>query len=152
MEMRLARRDDVPAVVALLADDQLGTQREAPADPLPEVYWRAFEAVDADPNNELAVLESGGGIVGCLQITYIPGVSRRGSWRAQIEGVRIGKAARGEGFGRQMIAWAIARARERGCALMQLTTDKRRGEAHRFYESLGFVASHEGMKLDLSRD
>ncbi len=149
MELRLARREDVPAIVRLLADDQLGALRERAEDPLPDVYWQAFDAIDSDPNNELVVADRAGDALACLQITYIPHIARQGGWRAQIEGVRVSKTERGTGLGRRMVEWAITRARGRGCALMQLTTDKQRPEAHGFYESLGFTASHEGMKLVL---
>ena len=148
-EARLARREDVPSMVRLLADDQLGALRERVEDPVPEVYWQAFDVIEGDPNNELVVVELAGEVVGCLQITYIPHLVRAGGWRAQIEGVRVGKTVRGQGVGRRMVDWAIGRARSRGCMLVQLTTDKKRGDALRFYESLGFVASHEGLKLAL---
>ena len=116
----------------MLADDALGAKREA------------------DPNNELVVGELDGTAVAVLQLTFIPNISRRGSWRAQIEGVRVDSSLRSSGVGRSLIAWAIERARNRGCSLVQLTSDKSRSDAIRFYESLGFVASHEGMKLELS--
>lgn len=149
MKLRLARREDVPAIVRLLADDQLGAQRERLEDPMPDVYWRAFDVIDGDPNNELVVADRAGEVLACLQITYIPYLSRGGSWRAQIEAVRVSKAVRREGIGRLIVEWAMARARDKGCTLAQLTTDKRRPDAHRFYDSLGFDASHEGMKLVL---
>ena len=135
----------------LLADDALGAQREELASPLPASYYRAFEAIDSDSNNELIVAELDAGVIAVLQLTFIPNISRRGSWRGLIEGVRVDSSMRSSGLGRQLIEWAIARARERGCSLVQLTSDKTRRDAIRFYESLGFVASHEGMKLDLSR-
>ncbi|RJL30950.1 GNAT family N-acetyltransferase [Bailinhaonella thermotolerans] len=144
---RLARRDDVAAIVALLADDVLGAGREAAADL--DVYLRAFDAVAADPNNELIVADAGGEVAGTMQLTFIPGLSRSGTLRAQIEAVRVAADRRGEGLGRTMIEWGIARAAERGCGLVQLTTDKKRPDALRFYESLGFTASHEGLKLAL---
>ena len=134
----------------MLADDVLGAEREEYTSPLPVSYLSAFDAIDADPNNELVVGELEGRTVAVLQLTYIPNISRRGSWRALIEGVRVDASLRSSGVGRALVAWALERSRERGCSLVQLTSDKRRREAIRFYESLGFVASHEGMKLDLS--
>ena len=147
---RLATRDDLPSIVALLADDALGAARESNTSPLPPSYETAFSAIDADSNNELIVVErSGDGVVAVLQLTFIPNITYRGSWRALIEGVRVARHARGIGVGEQLMLWAIARARARGCLLLQLTTDKERPDAIRFYERLGFSASHEGMKLRL---
>ena len=146
---RAAVRQDLPAIVHLLADDPLGAKRERYADPLPDCYRDAFEAIEQDPRNELIVAEREGAVVGCLQLTFIPGLARQGGERAQIESVRVARALRGQGLGRALFEWAIGRARERGCHLVQLTTDKSRPEAHQFYKSLGFVASHEGMKLIL---
>lgn len=143
---RAATRADLPAIVTMLADDSLGATRESPDDP---AYAAAFDAIDADPRNSLVVADRSGEVVGTMQLTYIPGLSRRGSERLQIEAVRIRTDQRGRGLGREMIQWAVDRARERGCRLVQLTTDKRRVDAHRFYASLGFTASHEGMKLTL---
>jgi len=143
---RPARIADLPAIVALLADDMLGAARETPGDP---GYAAAFAAIEADANEVLAVAEIGGQVAGCLQLGFIPGLSRRGAWRGQIEGVRVAAALRGRGVGRAMILWALDQCRARGCATVQLTTDKRRHDAHRFYESLGFIRSHEGMKLSL---
>lgn len=150
MKVRRAARSDVPAVVALLADDILGARRERSESPLPEAYYRAFEAIDADANHELLVAESDGRIVGTVQLTFLPGLSRQGMWRAQIEGVRVSSRERGHGIGEALVRHAIARAKERGCGLVQLTSDKQRVDAVRFYERLGFTASHEGMKLALS--
>ena len=144
-----AEAANLPAIVRLLADDPLGATRERVADPLPACYTDAFAAIDADPRNELIVALRGGAVVGCLQLTFIPGLSRQGAERAQIESARVASSERGQGLGRVLIEWAIERARTRGCALVQLTTDKSRPDALRFYESLGFVASHEGMKLAL---
>jgi GNAT superfamily N-acetyltransferase len=144
--MRTAVAADLPAILRLLADDPLGKARETAVD---ESYQAAFAAIAADPNHEMVVAELDGRVVGCFQLSFIPGLSRRGAWRAQIESVRIDSALRGRGAGQAMMDWAIARARARGCALVQLTTDKRRPDAHRFYARLGFVASHEGMKLEL---
>ncbi|GAB3973007.1 GNAT family N-acetyltransferase [Plantactinospora veratri] len=149
---RPARRADVPAIVAMLRDDEVSAGRE-PAEPIGEevdaAYWAGFEAVDADPRNELIVAELDGEPVGTMQLTFIPGVSRRGAERMQIEAVRVRRDLRDRGIGRRMMHWAVDQARERGCRLVQLTTDKRRTEAHRFYAALGFEASHEGMKLPL---
>jgi ribosomal protein S18 acetylase RimI-like enzyme len=147
--IRAATREDLPAIVRLIADDGLGRGRENTAEPLADCYVTAFEALACDPNNEMIVMERGGAVIGYLQLTFIPGLSRQGAWRAQIESVRIAAALRGRGLGRRLFEWAIARAREKNCRLVQLTSDKARAEAHRFYGSLGFVASHEGMKLVL---
>jgi GNAT superfamily N-acetyltransferase len=146
---RRALRSDVPAIVRMLADDDLGAKREATLPPLPESYYAAFEAIDCDLNNELVVAELDGRIIGVLQMTFIPYMTYRGSWRALIEGVRIASEARSSGIGRKLFTWAIDRARQRDCHLVQLTSDKARPDAIRFYESLGFVASHEGLKLHL---
>jgi len=146
---RPARPDDLPAIVHLLADDPLGARRERDEAPLPPSYAEAFRAIDADPNNELVVACRGEAVVGVLQLTFMPSITYQGGWRAQIEGVRVRADERSRGLGRALFEWAIARARERGCHLLQLTTDKSRPDARRFYEGLGFVASHEGMKLSL---
>lgn len=146
---RIATRADVPAIVALLADDGFGAARELVGEDVDTAYWRAFEEIDADPRNELIVADCGGAVVGTCQLTFTPSLSRRGSERMTIEAVRVGSALRGRGVGRSMVRWALDRARERGCRLAQLTTDKRRSQAQRFYASLGFTASHEGMKLTL---
>jgi len=148
--IRIARRDDLAAIVRLLADDKLGQPRERYAEPLPDAYLSAFERIDADPDNALVVAEDGEGILGVLQLTFIPHLTYQGGVRAQIEGVRVADRRRGTGVGRIMLQWAIERSRERGCHLVQLTADKQRPDAHRFYESLGFRASHEGMKLHLA--
>ncbi|MEU8283450.1 GNAT family N-acetyltransferase [Micromonospora sp. NPDC048905] len=144
---REAVRADLPAVIALLADDVLGKARDFTE--VDEAYERAFAAIDADPRNQLIVAEQAGDLVGCLQITYIPGLGRHGSERSLIESVRVRSDRRGQGLGRDLMTWAVDQARQRGCALVQLTTDKTRADAHRFYLGLGFVASHEGMKLAL---
>jgi GNAT superfamily N-acetyltransferase len=149
LAFRRATRDDVAAIVALLADDPLGARREVATSPLPDGYYRAFEAIDHDGNNELVVVQSGARMVGVLQMTFIPSITYQGGWRALIEGVRVAAPLRSSGVGRALFEWAIARARERGCHLVQLTSDKSRPEAIRFYEGLGFVASHEGLKLQL---
>lgn len=146
---RRATRADLPRIVQMLADDAIGATRESYADPLPDVYWEAFAEIDADPHQLLVVAEIAGRVVGTLQLTFIPYLTHRGSRRAMIEAVRIDSHQRGGGLGRLMVAWAIEEARRRGCQMVQLTTDKRRAEARRFYESLGFVATHEGMKVAL---
>jgi GNAT superfamily N-acetyltransferase len=147
--LRPARREDVCAIVAMLADDALGASREVLSDPLPQAYYDAFEEMARDPNNRLLIAEKGGAVVGTLQITYIRGLSRGGMRRALIEAVRVASDKRGEGIGEEIIRAVIALARAEGCAMVQLTTDKSRKDAHRFYERLGFTASHEGMKLML---
>lgn len=155
LTVRRATRADVPVIVAMLADDHLGATREVASAGGAKVaasYLDAFEAIDADPHQELVVAELDGEAVGTMQLTFIPYLTYQGGWRAQIEAVRIASTHRGDGLGHEFFAWAIERARQRGCHLVQLTTDKRRGDAHRFYEALGFVASHEGMKLDLRQE
>jgi GNAT superfamily N-acetyltransferase len=150
--VRRAQRTDVPTIVEMLADDPLGMTREAFTSPLPASYLDAFDAIDGDPNNELVVAIGGDrGVIGVLQLTFIPYLTYRGGWRALIEGVRVASSVRSSGIGGELIRWAIERARQRGCHLVQLTTDKARPDAIRFYEQLGFAASHEGMKLHLSR-
>ncbi|AXE87166.1 GNAT family N-acetyltransferase [Streptomyces sp. Go-475] len=147
LEIRAAVADDVPAIVGMLADDPLGAQRESPDDLAP--YLAALERLSADPNQHLVVAVREGRVVGTLQLTVIPGLSRRGATRSIIEGVRIHADERGSGLGTRLIEWAIAESREQGCQLVQLTSDKTRTDAHRFYERLGFTASHTGFKLPL---
>ena len=147
MIFREATRADLPAIVALLADDVLGKARDFSV--VDDAYERAFADIDADPRNFLIVADDGAEVVGCMQITYIPGLGRHGAERAQIEAVRVRSDRRGRGLGAHLFTWAIDQARNRGCALVQLTTDKSRADAHRFYSRLGFVASHEGLKLTL---
>jgi GNAT superfamily N-acetyltransferase len=149
---RDAVRADLPVIVGLLANDHLGSQRERFEDPLPDCYRRAFDAIARDPNNRLIVVEHEGAIIGTLQLTFIPNMTYQGGIRAQIEGVRVDNAYRGKQIGRRLFEWAIAEARRHGCHMVQLTADKTRPDAHRFYESLGFTASHLGMKLHLERD
>jgi len=148
--LREARAGDVAAIVALLAADQLGVTRDGvrTAEDLAD-YQRAFRAIDGDPAHLLLVAEWGGRVVGTMQLSFLPGLARHGALRAQIEAVRVDESLRGQGLGGAMFGWAIEEARRRGCALVQLTTDKSRAGAHRFYQRLGFVASHEGMKLAL---
>jgi ribosomal protein S18 acetylase RimI-like enzyme len=150
LSFRRATRDDVPRIVKMLADDGLGRTREDDRDPLPQSYFGAFEAIDADPNNELVVADMDGEVVAVMQLTFIPYLTHRGSRRALIEGVRVASSVRGQGVGHAMIRQAIERATQRGCSIVQLTTDKTRVDALRFYESLGFRATHEGMKLTLT--
>ena len=149
IELRPARREDLEAIVAMLANDPLGSGREDASLPLGEAYLEAFDALDQDPNHLLAVAIAEGQVVGTLQLSFIPGLARTGMWRGQIEAVRIAQDFRNSGLGQQMFQWAIARCEERGCGLVQLTTDKTRPDAHRFYERLGFEASHIGYKLKL---
>lgn len=145
--LRRARREDLADVVALIAHDQLGATREDTGDLA--AYLRAFEAIDADPAQVLVVAERDGEVVGTLQLSIIPGLARRGAVRGQLEAVRVAEGQRGQGLGEAMVRWAVEESRRRGCAVVQLTTDKSRVDAHRFYERLGFTASHEGMKLRL---
>jgi GNAT superfamily N-acetyltransferase len=144
--IRRARAQDVDDIVAMLADDPLGAERERPGDPR---YAEAFAALDADPRQLLAVAEADGAVVGTLQLTFIPGLSRVGATRAQIEAVRVRSDQRGSGLGQRLVEWAIDQARRRGCAIVQLTTDASRTDAHRFYRRLGFAPTHVGMKLAL---
>ncbi len=149
---RRAREEDLGDLVRLLVDDDLGRTREAPppsVDTVDDAYQLAFDAIDSDDRQLLVVAEVDGAVAGTLQLTFIPNLTLRGGERAQLEGVRIDRECRGSGLGHQMVAWAVEQARVRGCRLVQLTTDKQRVDARRFYESLGFVASHEGMKLML---
>lgn len=146
--IRTATAADVPGIVSMLVDDELGATRESPDDLTP--YRTAFAAIDADPHQHLVVAESNGKLVGTLQLTVIPGLSRRGASRGLVEGVRVAAAARGTGLGTTLMEWSIDQARALGCSLVQLTSDKVRVDAHRFYERLGFTASHEGFKLQLS--
>jgi GNAT superfamily N-acetyltransferase len=148
--LRRAEPADLPAIVDLLAADQLGAARDGVrSDADLQAYRRAFDEIDRDPAHVLVVAEAAGRIVGTMQLSYIPGLARRGALRAQIEAVRVHQDYRGHGLGHAMLTWAISQARQRSCALVQLTTDKSRTDAHRFYERLGFTASHEGMKLRL---
>lgn len=145
---RRAQRADLPRLLELLADDVLGKNREGVGSDDP-AYSRAFDVIDRDPNQQLLVAELDGRVVGMLQITYIPGLSRRAAWRANIESMRVDSAVRGRGIGGWLMARALEHARKRGCRLAQLTSDKRRDPAHRFYAKLGFVDSHIGYKLVL---
>jgi ribosomal protein S18 acetylase RimI-like enzyme len=152
VRVRRAERADVPAIVRLLADDRLGATREivgAVGEPLAQVYWDAFDAMMEHPGNEYLVAEMEGEVVGCLQLTIIRGMSRAGLTRGQFEGVRVSSQHRGHGIGEQLMRAAIERARTLGCRIVQLTSDRTRVDALRFYERLGFVPSHVGMKLTL---
>ncbi|GIO05884.1 acetyltransferase [Brevibacillus reuszeri] len=149
LTFRMATAQDVDKIVQMLADDELGKTRERYETPLPESYLQAFEAIDKDPNNELIVACLDEEIVGVQQITFTPYLTHQGSWRATIEGVRTVSSERGKGLGSKLILWAVERAKERGCHIVQLTTDKQRPDALRFYERLGFTATHEGLKMKL---
>jgi ribosomal protein S18 acetylase RimI-like enzyme len=146
--IRRARRDDVGTIVAMLADDPLGSARERLENPLPQSYFRAFEAVDRDPNVHLVVAQDGNAnVVGCLQLCILPGLSSQGASRALIEDVRVATACRSRGIGEQLVQWAVAEARHRGCKLVELLTHQTRIDAQRFYVRLGFQPSHVGMTL-----
>jgi GNAT superfamily N-acetyltransferase len=148
--LRRARADDLPAIVSLLADDYLGATRDqVPADGDLAPYQRAFGQIDADPAHLLIVGEAGGELVATIQLSFLPGLARRGALRAQVEAVRVRADYQGNGLGAAIMTWVIDESRRRGCALIQLSSDKTRTRAHRFYERFGFVASHEGMKLAL---
>ena len=148
MIFRKAKNIDVVAIVSMLADDELGKTREDFQDPLPEVYYQAFEKINNDSNQELIVVENGEDeIIGTMQLTFIQDLSHQGGLRSQIEAVRIKKNQRGKGIGKKMFQWAIQRAKNRGAYLMQLTTNKQRPDAIEFYKSLNFTPSHVGMKM-----
>lgn len=151
VSFRDARRDDLPAIVRMLADDPLGAGREAATDPLPPEYGRAFDAIAASSDQRLLVAEHGGAVVGCLQLAVLANLSHRGTARALIEGVRVRADQRGRGVGAAMIGHAIDLARAAGCGAVELSSHASRVDARRFYERLGFVASHVGMKLSLSQ-
>lgn len=146
---RIARRQDVAAIVRMLADDELGSQREHYTEPLPESYYAAFEQIEHDPNHELIVAESSGKVIGTLHLMFLRSLSYQGGLRAQVESVRVDRKCQNQGIGSKMMMWAIERARERGAHIVQLTTHQSRADAHRFYERLGFKGSHLGMKLGL---
>lgn len=146
---RLATRADLPSIVRMLADDELGSQRERYEDPLPQAYYAAFEQIDIDPNHELVVAELDSEVIGTLHLMFLPSISFQGRLRAQIESVRVDKKFQSRGIGSEMMKWTIKRASERGAHVVQLTTHQSREDAHRFYERLGFKTSHLGMKLSL---
>ncbi|WP_410489373.1 GNAT family N-acetyltransferase [Bacillus sp. DTU_2020_1000418_1_SI_GHA_SEK_038] len=145
----MATEKGLDSIVAMLGDDDLGSKRERYEHPLPNNYIKAFEAITSDPNNELVVACDGKEVIGVQQITFTPYITHQGGWRATIEGARTSASVRGKGVGTELIKWAIQRAEARGCHLVQLTTDKKRPDALRFYERLGFKATHEGLKLKL---
>lgn len=146
--IRRATASDLEAIVGMLADDELGSTRENPADLAP--YEAAFARIEADPNQLLAVMERDGAVIGTLQLTFIPGLSFQGAIRAQIEAVRVASGERGGGLGKQLINWAIEQARQRGAKMVQLSSNSTRIDAHRFYRNLGFDQSHTGFKLSLT--
>jgi N-acetylglutamate synthase-like GNAT family acetyltransferase len=146
--IRRARRADVGVIVAMLADDPLGSGRERLEDPLPPCYFRAFEMLDRDPNIQLVVAEEENGtVIGCLQLCILPGLSSQGASRALIEDVRVASHCRSRGIGEQLVQWAVAQARAKECKLVELLTHQTRVDAQRFYARLGFAASHVGMTL-----
>lgn len=150
MNVRSAHKEDIPFLVGMIANDPLGRLRENDVSPLPKEYYAAFENISSDPNQELVVMEGENGIViGTLQLSFMQYLTYQGGIRAQIEAVRIHEAYRGQGIGQMLIEWAIKRAKDKGAHVAQLTTDKKRPDALKFYERLGFKASHEGMKLHL---
>jgi GNAT superfamily N-acetyltransferase len=149
LTFRPACETDLFEIVEMLADDPLGAAREDLGDPLPEAYQAAFSAIESDPNQLLIVAERNRAIVGTLQLSFLPGLARKGAWRGQIEAVRIARDRRGDKLGEAMLAWAIGECRARGCSLVQLTTDKARPDAHRFYDRLGFEPTHIGYKLKI---
>lgn len=149
LHFREAVTADIPHLVQLLCDDKLGSIREDNSIPTSPSYLTAFDCIDRDPNNELTVVEGNDEIVGMLQLTFIPYLTHRGSWRCQIEGVRVNSKYRGQGIGSDILKWAIDRAKAKRCSIVQLTSDKQRHDALLFYENLGFKATHEGFKLKL---
>jgi ribosomal protein S18 acetylase RimI-like enzyme len=149
IRFRLAKRVDLPSIVRMLADDDLGSQRERYEEPLPEAYYAAFDEITSDPNHELIVAERNGEVIGTLHLMFLPSISFQGGLRAQIESVRVDKRFQSQGIGSAMMQWSMQRAKERGAHVVQLTTHKTREDAHRFYERLGFQGTHLGMKLIL---
>jgi ribosomal protein S18 acetylase RimI-like enzyme len=146
--IRRARREDVGAIIAMLADDRLGGPRERIEDPLPQCYFTAFETVERDANIQLVVAEDGeGAVVGCLQLCILPGLSSQGASRGLIEDVRVASHCRSRGIGEQLVQWAMTEARAGGCKLVELLTHHTRVDAQRFYERLGFARSHVGMTV-----
>jgi ribosomal protein S18 acetylase RimI-like enzyme len=144
--IRRARRDDVAAIAGMLADDPLGSARERIEQPLPPAYFQAFDAVERDPNIQLVVAQDAdGAVIGCLQLCVLPGLSSQGASRALIEDVRVASHCRSRGVGEQLVQWAIAEARAKGCKLVELLTHHTRIDAQRFYKRLGFQPSHVGM-------
>ncbi len=146
---RAATPGDLPFIVALIVEDNVIDTGDDPADALHADYRDALAAIDADPNQEMLIVELDGEPVGCFQLSYLPGLMRRGMWRGQIEVVHVSAAKRSLGIGSEMMRWALEHCREKGCAMVQLTSNKKRLDAHRFYERLGFSRSHEGFKYYL---
>ncbi|NVN18596.1 GNAT family N-acetyltransferase [Muricauda sp. HICW] len=149
MIIRQAKIEDVPLIVEMLANDELGKLREDFQNPLPEKYYDAFDNIEGDPNQELVVMEDTGLVIGTLQLSFIQYLTYQGGIRAQIEAVRVHEDYRGEGIGKELFLWAIERSKEKGAHVVQLTTDKKRPDALKFYKALGFQDSHEGMKLHI---
>lgn len=149
VQFRPARREDLPDIVRMLADDELGSQRERCEDPLPESYHTAFEQINSDPNHQLIVAEFDGKVIGTLHLMFLPSISYQGQLRAQVESVRVDREYQNRGIGSEMMKWTMGRAKERGAHMIQLTSHKSRQDAHRFYERLGFKGSHLGMKRNL---
>jgi len=149
--IRQAMREDLPEIVRMLADDELGSQREVYQESLPDSYYAAFGQITNDSNHQLMVAESNGRVVGTLHLMFLPSISFQGGLRAQVESVRVDKEIRNAGIGSEMIKWAITCAKERGAHVVQLTTHLSRKDAHRLYERLGFTGSHLGMKLNLKK-
>ncbi|MEY9124157.1 GNAT family N-acetyltransferase [Bradyrhizobium yuanmingense] len=147
VSIRPARREDVAAIVAMLADDHLGRARERVEDPLPSAYYDAFARIARDPNLTLVVAESEGRVVGCLQLAILPGLSSQGGSRGLLEDVRVATECRSRGIGEQLVQWAVTEAKARGCNLVELLTHQTRVDAQRFYKRLGFTASHVGMTV-----
>jgi ribosomal protein S18 acetylase RimI-like enzyme len=147
VSIRPARREDVAAIVAMLADDRLGSARERVEDPLPAVYYEAFARVERDENLQLVVAESEGRVVGCLQLAILPGLSSQGGLRGLLEDVRVASDCRSRGIGEQLVQWAVTEAKARGCNLVELLTHQTRTDAQRFYKRLGFTSSHVGMTV-----
>lgn len=150
MHFRIAKQTDLAEIIQMLADDPLGSQREEFSDPVKPCYLDAFKHIDADPNNEIIVAtDNDNQLLGFLQITYIPNLTLQGSWRAQLEGVRVRESQRSAGIGKALVEHAIQRAKVRGCHVVQLTSNSTRQSALRFYQSLGFQPSHVGFKLSI---
>ncbi|HEX2629677.1 MAG TPA: GNAT family N-acetyltransferase [Chitinophagaceae bacterium] len=149
LHYRLATATDVPIIVRMLADDTLGSQREKSSDAISDKYIKAFERIVADPNQELTIVEMDGEIVATFQLSFIQYLTYEGGIRAQVEAVRTSSSHRGQGIGGKVFDYIIERAKQKGCHMVQLTSDKKRSDAIRFYESKGFVSTHEGMKLHL---
>src|SRR6201987_4003914 len=145
--IRLARKEDVAAIIAMLADDHLGRARERLEDPLPAPYYDAFERLSRDPSIALVVAEEAGRVVGCLQLCILPGLSSQGASRGLIEAVRVASDRRSRGIGEELVQWAVGEAKARGCRLVELLTHQTRVDAQRFYERLGFAKSHVGMTI-----